>query len=445
MPRRLIATAVAALALAGLLAGLSRPSTEAVASTSLTDGPSPMQSRRARASAPPSVPSLAEADDDEAVDTAAWVIRREMVVVELRASTRGLRTFPRTARLDPTQFWPLPGESPLPEGAVADGLQAMLADAEDAPDERDWVLDALDAGADSVDPAADPWGAVLALEVERRAARLAWDDTYSEASASLPEGTMVAQRALIGAPDVDALLDLADGVIEAWPDAAVAEYARLYLLDGLQSAGAEGDLDQARDLALDLLRHTDDALVAGQAVSLLTRLPRTEPIPADDLDALEALVDGFPDTVAGIDVAAFALDQALRSDDGERAARWTDRLDDALHAGCDLEAPGPVCATHLSNRDEVVGLLGDRSAAEAATWRQALEIAAYACDREFRARTGDATLTWDGGWAWAWRDGEDRFTECMEAEAAGGPGPDAERLVVALRVVGRPKTRPVPS
>lgn len=431
MRRRVLPVAVAAAVLAALLALGTRPGTEATAAASIAAGPTPMASLRARRHAP--APAARPADDAVEDDADGIETTYAAVVVDVRPMEVGLRTFPKTARLDPATFWPLAGEAPFPEGATADGLQRMLADAPDAPSVPAWVDTALADGLHVADPVDDPWAAVLALEVERRRVALDHRATYDAALAELPPGTLVAAHALVGPPPVDGLVDAADALIDAWPDAPVAEYGRLYLLDALWSAGTDDGATEARALAIDMLRNTDDALVAGQAVSLLTRLPRSEPLARADLDTLEELVGSFPEAVQGIDVAAYALDQALRHGDDARARRWTERLDAALYDRCDAGSPSPWCATHLDNRDEVVALLGDRDPADAETWKQAIEIAAYRCaSRLDRAHRGEAR--WDGGWTWTW-PAPDAFTACLERAADAGPVPDAERLQANVTVV----------
>jgi hypothetical protein len=390
-----------------------------------------MSSHKARllaATKPPAAPAEDDDPDDEDV-------RSALVVVALRGTELGMRTFPKTVALEPAQFWPLPDEAPFPEGLVADGLQELLL-SEPTLSERDWLIDAEDSGLLEVDPVDDPWAAVLALEVERRRSRQAWDDAYADASSALPHGHMVAQRRLVGAPDVDAVIDLADALITASPDAPTAEYGRLYLLNALQSAGKTDDLGEARSLALDMLRNTDDALVAGQAVSLLTKMSRSEPMPLDDLDALDVLVDSFPEAIAEPQIMAYALDQALRHDDIGRSEHWAARLELALNQTCDPVHPDLQCTTHRDSLTEVLGVLGVRDPTDSTSWQETLELASYLCadTHAFGTSAVSARARWDGAWDWDW-DAPSAFTNCVEHEVDSGPRPRWDRLTARIRVI----------
>ena len=439
MQTRRTKVSAAVLLLAGTLIWLTQQSPEASAVQPKESGPTPMSSLQARmigttkSAAKPATADDEEDEENEEDESA----HASLVIVALRSTELGIRIFPKTVTLDPAQFWPLPDEAPFPEGPIADGLQELLLD-EPTLSERDWLIDAEASGVLEVDPADDPWAAVLALEVERRRARQDWDDAYADAASTLPPGHMVAQRKLVGPPEVDAVIDLADALITAAPDAPTAEYGRLYLLNALQSAGGAAHLLEARTLALDMLRNTDDALVAGQAVSLLTKMPRTEPMPLDDLDALDTLVSSFPEAMADPQIMAYALDQALRHDDIARAESWVERLEHALAQNCDANSSDLQCITHQDSLIEVLGVLGVRDPTDSTSWQETVELASYLCANTYSpgSYAVSAAGRWDGTWDWDW-DEPSAFTDCVEHEVDSGPMPTHDLVSASIRIIDK--------
>lgn len=430
MRRELLAISAGVLAVTLGLSWLFTMDTEATAAPALGAGPTPGSSARAQAASRPVSGTPLDALDDE--EELVEHVPSTLVVVSLRASETGVPILFKTAELQPETYWPLPGEAPLPDGPIGDGLQELLSD-ESSLSERDWLDDAVASGLLEVDPAEDPWAGVLALEVERRLARQAWDDRYADALRDLEPGRMLSQRALVGRPDVAAVVELADELIDAVPDSAAAEYGRLYLLDALQSAGAAGE---ARELALDMLRHTDDALVAGQAVALLAKASTDHLIPLADLDALEALTASFPESIPSSNVAAYALDQALRRGDEKRAQDWTAYLEDILARHCTPGRHDIECITHRDSLTEALGMLRLRDPADARTWQEGLELAAFMCSdtHEPASRRVEGDARWDGTWSWTWRR-PSGFTRCIEQEVDAAPVPEESSLAVRLRVI----------
>ncbi len=428
MDRRRLAIAIVVAGVFALgLGWSSAPASEPSVAPPLV--PTPMQSLAARRALVPQ-PSAPESE----VPPARVAVRTAIVVVRLRDAHNGFLSYPRTARLDPSAFWPLPGDAPFPEGETAPLLQEVIADPERV---EDFLLAAEDEGmtADLV-PLDDPWAVLLALEAERRFALAEYEADYADALAQLPPGTLVAAKKLFGPPPLGLAADLADLVVVEHPDHPATEYARLILLDALQAIDAPAE--EARALALDMLRNTDDGLVVGQAMSLLSRGPRGEALEGSDLDALVELFDDYPEAMEGLDVASFALDHALRRDDGPRARQWLERFEDAIARACPVDSEAPRCALHRNNRDEVVAYVGDVAPEDATDWRQAMEIAGYLCTRDedgWRQVTHEVVANWDDGWTWeAWSPSAGAYTACVEAAVARGPEPEAPvsvRLTVA--------------
>ncbi len=429
-----------ALILAGLWMWLGR------GSDAVVTGPSPSQSMAARraAIAPAPVPAPAPAEaDPAAIEEPVASYANETVVVDLREAKGAFLMISRGASLEPGEFWPLPGEAPFPEGATASTLQELIADPPGLGSDRD--LDFLDlAWEEGLDPdnvsVEDPWTAVLALEVARRA------------------GALDAFEAEARAPDVQIQLALASDLIDAWPDHPAADYARLYQIDGIL-AGKLDDDEEMRSLALDLLRDSDDALVVSQALGVLRTRPHGEDLSGEDLDRLRHFSEDFPDLINTIELSAFALDQAMAAGDGPRTREWLDlyapKVDDCFaEVRALLRAPnveellaaapasrgsGSPCSVHRNNLDEAVAYVGDIDPSQADSWRQAFEIAGYHCSRaghDWSHLPIRTVAHWEGTWSWeTWDRGPTAFGSCFERAASSGPKPKIEAMDVRVAVI----------
>ncbi|MBX2797575.1 MAG: hypothetical protein KTR31_07905 [Myxococcales bacterium] len=418
-----------------------RPSTQ----VSTGSGPSPAESwaaRRGVAAASPPTPSEPtpdqEEDEDEEVSASA------IVVVYLREAGEGFLAVHRTTRFDVEQFWPLPGEAPFPNGGTAEGLQDLISDVprHDSPRVAEWLDLAWSEGLDPAEVSVeDPWAGVLALEVARRAARLDQREAYAAAlrAGEGPQNGAITMDALVGPPDVAEQIALAEDLVDAWPEHPAAEYARLYRLDAVVT----GKLDEeGRAVALDLLRHSDDALVVGQAVDLLRTRPRGELLEGADLDRLLWFAQDFPELGNAVELAAFALDQALAREDGRRARAWLGHYSGIVDEMCAAERhtyAGSSCGVHQDNRDVAVAYVGDVVPSQAETWRQAFEIAGYHCARQGhdpRIAPIRTRAHWDGGWAWEpWDRGPSGFGACFVEAASAGPAPRVGQLEVHVAVL----------
>jgi hypothetical protein len=295
---------------------------------------------------------------------------------------------------------------------------------------------------DSVDITEDPWAGVLALEVARRASRAEHLDLYQEAlDAGLgPENGMITPQALVGPPEVDDMLALADDLIDAHPEHPASDFARLYILRASSLRGHSGDISEAWTTAQDLLRNTDDALVLGQAVGLLATLPANETLSGDDLDRVAQVLKEEDDLVDPIDVSVFALNQSLKREDGVRSREWVARFEEYLAEFCKVEHQSPRCDQHRDNLDLAVAYIGDLGTADAKTWRQTFQIAAYTCARagylEPHLRL-EVMVGWEGDhWKFQpWRPLTAPLARCIEYEISLGPQPEEEPFNVHLIVV----------
>jgi len=413
----------------------------------LTDdaGPTPSASRTARsllrAAMTDALPQASDPDDEDEDDEESR--RTEYLVVALRSAHEGFLFFRGEGRMDPNAFWPLEDASPFPESATADALQALLLEP-DAEAERDWVAlaDAEGFSSAGVDEAGDPWSAVLALEVERRAAVRAYADAYADAWEgrpaqpwTRPHPPLPAQRVL-GMPAVDPVLELADDLIAAHPDHPAGEFARLYLLDALAMSGAE----DAWSEGLGVLRETEDPLVLTQAAQLLATLPGDNRIEMEDLDRLGTVYEDAWDLTDCLHLSAFGLEQAMMRGDGDRTRDWLGRFEQSTRDACG-QSESPRCQMYRDNLDAAVALLGERDVADAETWQQAFEIASWSCARDLPIPTRVVgRASWTGGWDWEpWQcDGtpcRQAYTSCVEAHVDHGPVPEVD-VDVRLTVVG---------
>ncbi len=411
-------------------------------------GPSPSASLRARqalrALASPIVgdPEVEE-DEDEGEEVMA--LREVLLVVYLRNARNGFLLFSGEARFDPGLFWPTADELLFPDSATADELQELL-ERPGAQAERDWIAlaDAEGFSTADVDVENEPWAAVLGLEVERRAAVRVYTDSYDAAFEgqpmqpwTRPYPPLPAQRVL-GLPEVDPVLDLAEDLIEIHPDHPAAEYARLYMLDALAMSSAE----DAWPEAVDILRQTEDALVMTQTAQLLAALPGDKLLEVDDLDRLGGVYEDAWDLTESLHLAAFGLEQAMRHGDEQRTRGWLERFERSTGDACKGKEADPKCKMYRDNLDAAIAFMGDRDVSDAATWQQAFEIAAWTCARDHGVGlVARGWARWEGQWDWQpWVcDGADEcpgvYTSCVEAQVRRGPMPEEDALKVRLTVV----------
>jgi len=418
-----------------------RPSTDLEVPS---EGPSPSASLRARTAlrsltAPLLAPEVEDEDEEEEERPSR---KHEILVVYLRNAEKGFMLFNGEARMDPSLFWPLEDEAPFPDSETADSLQALLNDPDPAA-ERDWIAlaDAEGFSSADIDVDNDPWAAVLGLEVERRAAVREYSDAYEEAwdgqpgqPWTRPHPPIPAQNVL-GMPEVDPILDLAEDLIDAHPEHPSADFARLYLLDAMAMSGA----DDAWSEAVEVLRETDDSLVMTQTAQLLAALPGSELLEKRDLDRLAGVYEDAWDLTESLHLAAFGVEQAMMQDDPRRIRSWLERFERSTGEACDGKNT-PRCSMYRDNLDSAVAYLGERKVGDAATWQQAFEIAAWNCARDNRIDVpARGNALWTGGWDWeSWScDGFDcpgAYTACVEARVDIGPVPVGD-VGVRLTVV----------
>jgi hypothetical protein len=365
----------------------------------------------------------------------------ELVVVHLRSAAHGFLNLPPAPRMQPDEFWPLPGQVPFPEGATADRLQDLIGDpATTALDNEAWVDLALAEGNDpEVVDVEDPWAAVLALEVARREANLNQYAAYqaSIAAGDGPDNGYVTAKHLVGPPDKGMQRALAQDLLHRWPDHPAGDYARLYKLEAAVT-GEAGNAQDSRDLALNMLRHTEDALVVAQSISMLTKLRSATPMDTRDIDLLRVFWDQEGPSVDELLVAGFALDQAMRRDDKQRTAAWLDRYRATLERTCTDPQSTPNCDIHKNNLNEVIAYVGDLDTRQATTWQQAFEVAGYQCARaghDWKNLPARTRAVWNASWRWdPWDTGSSSFLSCFQAQAALGPEPP-HPLIAVVSVV----------
>jgi len=351
----------------------------------------------------------------------------------MRPVANGFMTFPGRAKFAPESFWPLPEDGLLPDLETTEAVERALDDDKDPDQAIAEVLAAAEHEGvvpEALDIEAEPWAALLSLEVERlRASR---QDSSN-----------------------DIVLNLADDIVDALPNHPAADFARLYQLD--QMARSQRTQHEAWDLALDVIRQTDDTFVVLQAIDLLTSLPRNLPLESTDLDRILAQWDQADPALDPIDVSAFGVDGAFRLNDRKRAQEWVERFEEATHQFCTQDSPStPRCALYQDNLDAAVAVLGERDVRDADTLAQALEIAAYQC-----ANAGHAidripyrvTALWNEG-AWTWdpwtcveglhsetrypreaRCTQTGYTDCIENTMLQAPSPEETPHQLRFNVV----------
>lgn len=267
----------------------------------------------------------------------------------------------RHPHADPAASLPTSDEAPFPRGPVTEALDDVLRadDRQSASAEarQQALLDA--ARASRLDPADphlvdDPWRAVLTLEVERRRALQA------------REG----EQPAVGRW----LVNLAQGVVRAHPDAIASEHARLYMLEALSDPTWDtADTDRLAEAGLEALLHSRDALVRATALGHVERVTDR----AEDL--LPRLSGLWSDAEPDVWLAAAGSDHAVALGDPSVARAWLGRLEDGIGASC---PPGDLSGSCRAWRRELAwshAQLDGVEGLEPADAREALRAAAWRC------------------------------------------------------------------
>jgi RNA polymerase sigma factor (sigma-70 family) len=398
---------LAAAAAIGLVAGgLSTVASPVVAGLHGTDavGPRPAETRAAmRRSAPrppvPTAPVSSEAPDGTVLRVRLGTWRSpdgaSFSIVPFRPGT----------------FWPTLEEAPFPRGRRVAALVDFVAERTHEVPAR-LMVKIAPLRTDTLP--ADPWGGLVALEVERLHAEQAWRDALA-----------AGEEASLAARDHGGVLVLAREARARWPDHPVADFAALYEIEALGNAGEE-HRDELTDLAMDLVEQSSDPYVIDAAITRLSSGATAPDLGPDDLDLLQAHYDDPEAEMNRFALASVGVESALALGDFRRASSWMARHD-AQTAEALLQIHAADAGRIGDERDLRSGWLAARGAAPPVNWRSALYAEVQRCAEGVSApaevRTGEGR--YDGGWRWTWSVDYDELTACIDAASPDGPPPPA--------------------
>lgn len=329
----------------------------------------------------------------------------------------------------PQDYWPTPGEAPWP---LLDSVQGMDRLAQAARDDVDGdVLLAvaddmlIEAEADGVvgafaevDPD-DPWALLHAMMAERI---LQVVEDWTTGSITLfPDADAPPRPA---PPATRRAQAHAEAIVAGWPDAPVADYARLHLLD-IASLREDSlfDPQAAADMWAEIVETTDDPLVLDAALGSIDNIDHLPGL--DALDALDRVAAHWSvfDNAQQVWIARFGLTQAFAHGDDASRQAWFARAQATAAAVPDDEAWRHDLAL-------AQGQLAARGLVPITDWRSALVAAVWQCAVE----VPDALITlgtWSGTWTWSTVDPQAHpFLDCLTL----APAPFAPPGRVSLSV-----------
>ena len=365
---------------------------------------------------------------------AGWVRRHPLTSPELRGvqvpvgdPRVRVRALSLEPSMGPESSLPSLGEAPWPRGEASELLQQALVDGSDEA-ELSFMQAAQRRRLDptQLEVAADPWRAVLALELERR-------------------------RALKKAEGEDKavgrwMLRLAEEVVRLHPDSAVADHAWLYRLHALGDPRWDTfDAAGAGRAAVTALRSSGDRLVTAVATAHLGKAASSGLDLSEDLDGLWD--DGHTD----VWLASAAVDHALASARWSDAEQWLRRLSDRVDLTCQPPAgtkdtpsiQKPTCQAWRQDLRWAWGQVRAVQGTDAMSWREQVPLAAWKCHLWGSQRAPGSRVTGSGRfeqgvWTWTrWQGADQDFDACFEAEMHFGVRPDKDVSVDVVVVRDR--------
>ena len=348
----------------------------------------------------------------------------------------------------PNRFWPTLDEAPFPRGRKIAALVDHVASwSPSEPFVTDWIVSKTRSLRTAALPD-DPWGALVALEVERIGAH---HDRYEEERALVaahdlpdPRRDSSAYYDALRSRSLDAppmrfgtLLSLARHAGRAWPDHPVADYAALYEIESLAHPMADTrDGAELTEAVMSLLERSSDPYVLDAAIGQLGAAGSRATLTLDDLDLLRAHYDDPEAEIPRYAVSSIALRSALEAGDDDRAAAWMKRFDrdtDALIEEIRARSDASVGLPSLDRtREAYGGWLVARGVREPGSWQSALLASVHRCWHDGHGL--EATLTAEGrydggGWVWSGWSAEPSFAACLRDAPWEGPEPELGTVV----------------
>jgi hypothetical protein len=273
---------------------------------------------------------------------------------------------------------------------------------------------------------ADPWSAVVGLEVVWQQAAAAQRDAMI-ADLKGPEPWRRPEEAL---PEFVALAERVEAVLERWPDHPAAHHARVY---GVEAEQAQPTPNRGAVWAYVQPLLEDDATAELAVMALEHALSLSAPgaLTARDWQQIGAWHDAHGD-VGGVPMVLVDAG-SLQAMEGPTASAWLDRRDESIRVAC---SPAPEhCAAFHEESDRRRAYLSRASAGAAHSRRTALESLIWTCDDQHRVEAYTlGAATWDEGWVWTELRPAGPFADCLRSGGVLGPAP-AEGLQVLVEAV----------
>jgi hypothetical protein len=334
---------------------------------------------------PPTAPI--HVDDEDITSVILWIYPR----------ADGSWRYPGSTgyQVGPADYWPMDDEAPWPDIDSADALQVLaetLRTGEGSAGEAAgrFLLHAQDDGLlDHADqPTFDsPWTGLVAMQAK-------YVDTIWQTGLWPKDGTV----------DFTKNVDIAQFIIDTWPDDPAAEYARLHLLQlSNHTSSIQHNADETVDWIVDIIEHTQDALVLDVAIGEFTTIEKS----TFDAHTIAAISSVFDETELNTQrgIIRAMLNHHTHTENWAQVDVWTNQL--VAHE--EQVQWDKDSTTSLNTQSVLSDLAGYRSVREGhqpSNWREEVSTVVHMCHEDHpidRSIGGEAE--WADGWRWnAWWD-----------------------------------------
>lgn len=293
------------------------------------------------------------------------------------------------------------------------------------------------------------WDEVLALHVEWISSL--WEDHVSFEQRSMAYRLQFGHAPFEGSPprmysdpggplwwDTHAIPRVTEAVTTAalslqqhYSEHPAAEFGMLYELDSMtEISSRDTDRDAAIKRGLEIVRSTEDRVVAEAAVKMLSSGAGVVLEDAEWATLDEALLE-FPELKQSISL--LGLDSALAEGDLRRANFWYESLSTAAPAQCDCKVGSrpTICESSCEPLEGAHGQLVALGALPPATWQEGVEASVVACtwSAGHPSENFDIVGEWNRGWQWDIEEGQSALGDCILFAEIRGPMPEPGQQV----------------
>jgi hypothetical protein len=334
---------------------------------------------------PPTAPI--HADDEDVTSVTLWIYPRADSSWRYPGSS--------SYEIRAANYWPMDDEAPWPDIDSADALQVLAevlrtGEGKLAEAAGNFFLQAQDDGLidQSEPPVFDsPWTSLVAMQAELTR-------TILQTGLWPKDGTV----------DFTKSLDLAQSIIDTWPDDPAAEYARLHLLQLSNHPGStQHNTDDTVDWIVDIIEHTQDALVLDVAIGEFTNIKKS----TFDAPTIEAITSVFDETETNTQrgIIRAMLNHYTHTENWTQVDVWTNQL--RVHEKqVQWDKDSTTSMNTQSVLSDLAGYRAVRGGHQPSSWREEVSAVVHMCHEDHpidRSIGGEAE--WADGWRWnAWWD-----------------------------------------